>query len=96
MEIISPSQSNSSKLPASYNTEQASPFSQERVTITREEQIHLIHQANYWQAQHAQLKQKNRVLEDEVQYLKAKIKDLQNRLFDLSRVIIYLPREKTR
>ena len=81
MEIISPSQSSSSKLPASYNTEQASPFSQERVTISKEDQINLIHQANYWQAQHAQLKQKNRVLEDEVQYLKAKIKDLQNRLF---------------
>ncbi|RKZ43548.1 MAG: IS66 family transposase, partial [Gammaproteobacteria bacterium] len=56
-------------------------FSQDWVSVTKEEYINLTHQANYWKAQHAQVKQKNMVPEDEVQYLNAKIKDLQNRLF---------------
>jgi transposase len=59
----------------------ASPFAQEWVTIPKQEQIALIHQANYWKAQHAQLKEKFRKLEESNQHKDAKIKDLQNRLF---------------
>jgi len=81
MDIISPELAHSPKQPLNDIIEQASPFSQDRVTITKEEYINLTHQANYWKAQHEQVKQKNTKLEDENQYLKAKIKDLQNRLF---------------
>lgn len=51
------------------------------MTITKEAHIALIHQARYWQAQHAQLKQKCAMQEEEIQYRDAKIKDLRNRLF---------------
>ena len=81
MEIISSSLSCTSKQPSGNNTSQSSLFSQHWVTITKEEQISLSHLANYWKAQHAQLKQKNTALEEEIEYLNAKIKDLQNRLF---------------
>lgn len=81
MESITPSQSIALQPSTSNALEQVAPFSQQWVTITKEEHIALIHQANYWNAQHAQLKQKCAVLEDEVQYRDAKIKDLQNRLF---------------
>jgi len=60
---------------------QRSPFSQEWVTITKQEHIRLRHQANYWEAQHTQLKAKNTKLEQEILLKDAKIKDLQNRLF---------------
>ena len=59
----------------------ASPFSQERVTITKEEHVGLIHEAKYWEAQHTLAKQKCAKLEEEGLYKDAKIKDLQNRLF---------------
>lgn len=57
------------------------PYSQEWVTITKQTYIKLTHQANYWQAQHTQIKQKCASLEEEAQYKDAKIKDLQKRLF---------------
>ncbi len=78
MEIVSPC---TSKQSLSNRIEQTHPFSQTWGTISKEEQINLVHQANYWKAQHAQLKQKNAVLEEEIKYRDAKIKDLQNRLF---------------
>jgi hypothetical protein len=61
--------------------EPVTPFSQALVTITREEYIALTHQANYWKAQHARIKQKCAELEDACQYKDAKIKDLQKRVF---------------
>jgi transposase len=57
------------------------PFSQKMVTITKQEHIELIHQINYWQAQHAQAKNRIAQLEQEKRYQDGKIKDLQNRLF---------------
>ena len=81
MENISTCLSSISNQPTRNSIEQVSPFSEEWVTITKEEQIGLIHQANYWKAQHAQLKQKLAELEEESQRKDAKIKDLQNRLF---------------
>ena len=81
MENILPCIYSPSKQPSSNSIEQANPFSREWITITKEEQISLTHQANYWKAQHAQLKQKITALEEKIQYKDAKIKDLQNRLF---------------
>jgi transposase len=81
MDIISPEPAHSSKQALNPIIEQAVPFSQDWVTLSKEEYINLTQQANYWKAQHAQLKQKNTKLEDEIQYLKAKVKDLQNRVF---------------
>ena len=57
------------------------PFSQQQVTITKAEHIDLIQRAKYWQAQHAQLKQKCARLEQEIQHKGARIRDLQNRVF---------------
>lgn len=81
MENISPRPPSLPKQPPSAAIAQVHPFSQEWVTITKEERINLIHQANYWKAQHAQLNQKVRLLEKQNRYKDAKIKDLQNRLF---------------
>ncbi len=49
--------------------------------ITKQERIELESQANYWQAQCAQLKSKLEKERQENLLNKAKIKDLQNRLF---------------
>lgn len=57
------------------------PFSQEMVTLCKQEHIELIHQINYWQAQHAKAKEKIEQLEQESLRKDGKIKDLQNRLF---------------
>ncbi len=81
METTSPGLSNASQSSPGSNVGQASPFSQEWVSIPKEEQINLTHQAHYWKAQHAQLKQKITALEEDIKYRDAKIKDLQNRLF---------------
>jgi transposase len=60
---------------------QPSPFSQQWVTITKQEHIQLRHQANYWEAQHARAINRIGELEQEILLKDAKIKDLQNRLF---------------
>ena len=57
------------------------PFSQEWVTITKEEHIDLIQRASYWEAQHTRIKQKLDRAQEENRYKDAKLKDLQNRLF---------------
>ena len=59
----------------------ATPFSQELVTITKQELIELTARANYWEAQHARVKAENEALKQEIAFKDAKIKDLQNRLF---------------
>ena len=60
---------------------QPSPFSQQWVTITKQEHIELRHQASYWEAQHARAINRIGELEQEILLKDAKIKDLQNRLF---------------
>jgi hypothetical protein len=60
---------------------QPSPFSQEWVTISKQDHIELCHRASYWEAQHARAKSKIEALEQEIVLKDAKIKDLQNRLF---------------
>ncbi len=57
------------------------PFSQQWVMITKQERIDLESRANYWQAQCVQLKSKLEKERQENILNKAKIKDLQNRLF---------------
>jgi transposase len=58
-----------------------SPFSQQWVTITKQEHIDLTCRASYWEAQHARAKSEIEKLRQEAVLKDAKIKDLQNRLF---------------
>ena len=60
---------------------QSSPFSQQWVTITKQEHIDLTSRASYWEAQHARAKSEIEKLRQEAILKDAKIKDLQNRLF---------------
>jgi hypothetical protein len=59
----------------------ASAFSQQWVTITKQEHIDLTSRASYWEAQHARAKSEIEKLRQEAILKDAKIKDLQNRLF---------------
>ena len=60
---------------------QPTPFSQEWVTITKQEHIDLTWRANYWEAQHARVKSQMEAFQQDIILKDAKIKDLQNRLF---------------
>ena len=60
---------------------QSTPFSQEWVTITKQERIDLNWRASYWEAQHARVKSQIEALKQDNILKDAKIKDLQNRLF---------------
>jgi transposase len=60
---------------------QSTPFSQEWVTITKQERIDLNWRASYWEAQHARVKSQMEALKQDNILKDAKIKDLQNRLF---------------
>jgi transposase len=59
----------------------SSPFSQQWVTITKQEHIDLTCRAKYWEAQHARVKSQLEKANQEILLKDAKIKDLQNRLF---------------
>ena len=59
----------------------AEPFARQWMRITKQEYIDLRHKANYWEAQHKQLKAKFAKQEQEIKRLSAKNKDLQHRLF---------------
>ena len=67
--------------PACLDSGQPSPFSQQRVTISKQEHIDLVARASYWEAQHARAKSEIDKLRQEVLLKDAKIKDLQSRLF---------------
>ena len=56
-------------------------FSQQWVSITKQEHIDLRHRASYWEAQHGRAKSQIEALKQEMILKDAKIKDLQNRLF---------------
>ena len=66
---------------ASLDAGQSSPFSQQWVTITKQEHIDLTSRASYWEAQHARVKSQLEELKQDNLLKEAKIKDLQNRLF---------------
>ena len=81
METAADTTADRSLLQSNGDTAPGNPFSQQQVTITKAEHIDLIHRANYWKAQHAQLKQKCARLEEENQRKDARIRDLTNRAF---------------
>jgi transposase len=69
------------QLPACLDEGQASPFSEQWITITKQERIDLTARACYWEALHARGKTQIEALKQEVLLKDAKIRDLQNRLF---------------
>jgi len=73
--------SNPEEPPRSSEKTRATPFAGQWVRITKQERIELEWRANYWEAQHEQLKAKNAELKQELILRDAKIKDLQNRVF---------------
>ncbi|MCP4283368.1 MAG: hypothetical protein GY792_02790 [Gammaproteobacteria bacterium] len=60
---------------------QPTPFSQEWVTITKQEDIERRHRVRYLEAQNSRAKSQIEGLKQEIALKDAKIKDLQNRLF---------------
>ena len=65
------------------DVDRAEPFARQWMRITKQEYIDLRHKANYWEAQHKQLKAKFAKQEQEIKRLSAKNKDLQHRLFGI-------------
>ena len=59
----------------------ATPFSQQSVVLTKQAYIELTWQANYWQAQHARSVEREAALKAEVETLHATIRDLNQRLY---------------
>jgi len=66
---------------ASLDEGQSCPFSQEWITISKQEHIKLNSRANYWEAQYSRVKAQLEETRQEIIRKEAKIKDLQNRLF---------------
>jgi transposase len=59
----------------------ATPFSQQRVGLTKQAYIELTWKANYWQAQHARSVEREAALTAKVASLEATIRDLTQRLY---------------
>ena len=59
----------------------ATPFSQQSVVLTKQAYIELTWQANYWQAQHARSVEREAALTAQVAALEATIRDLTQRLY---------------
>jgi transposase len=66
---------------ASVSDEKATPFSQQPVVLTKQDYIALKWQANYWQAQHARLQEREAALKAQVAALEAQVCDLTPRLY---------------
>ena len=81
METAADTTTDHSLLQSNVDIDSRNPFSQQQVTITKAEHIDLIQRAKYWEALHAQLKQKCARLEEESQRKDARIRDLNNRAF---------------
>ena len=58
METAADTTTDHSLLQSNVDIDSRNPFSQQQVTITKAEHIDLIQRANYWEALHAQLKEK--------------------------------------
>jgi transposase len=69
------------QLPAHLDEGQRTPFSQEWITITKQEHIDLEARANYWEALQRRTKSQLEEARQEIIRQQAKIKDLQNRVF---------------
>jgi transposase len=63
------------------NGNDATPFSQQSVVLTKQAYIELTWQANYWQAQHARSVEREAALTAKVASLEATIRDLTPRLY---------------
>ena len=61
--------------------ENATPFSQQSVVLTKQDYIALKWEANYWRAPHARLVQREAALKAQVEALEAQIRDLNQRLY---------------
>jgi transposase len=59
----------------------ATPFSQQTVVLTKQAYIELTWKANYWQAQHERLVEREAALKADVEALQATIRDLTQRLY---------------
>src|SRR6266702_5695962 len=66
---------------ASVNGNDATPFSQQSVVLTKQGYIELTWKANYWQAQHARLVEREVALKAQVEALEATVRDLNQRLY---------------
>src|SRR6266705_20111 len=61
--------------------ETTTPFSQQSVVLTKQDSIALKWEANYWQAQHARLVEREAALKAQVEALEATVRDLNQRLY---------------
>src|SRR6266702_3666093 len=66
---------------ASVNGNDATPFSVQSVGLTKQAYIELKWKANYWQAQHARLVEREVALKAQVEALEATVRDLNQRLY---------------
>jgi hypothetical protein len=66
---------------ATGNGNDATPFSQQSVVLTKQAYIELTWKANYWQAQHARSVEREAALTAKVASLEATIRDLTQRLY---------------
>src|ERR1043166_9706846 len=65
---------------ATGNGNDATPFSQQSVVLTKQAYIELTWKANYWQAQHARSLEREAALRAQVESLEATVRDLTQRL----------------
>src|SRR5262245_16697519 len=66
---------------ATGNGNDATPFSQQSVVLTKQAYIELTWKANYWQAQHARSVEREAALRAQVASLEATVRDLTQRLY---------------
>jgi len=66
---------------ATSNGNDATPFSQQSVVLTKQAYIELTWKANYWQAQHARSVEREAILTAQVASLEATVRDLTQRLY---------------
>ena len=66
---------------ATANGNDATPFSQQSVVLTKQAYIELTWKANYWQAQHARSVEREAALTAQVETLEATVRDLTQRLY---------------
>src|SRR5215510_3692075 len=59
----------------------ATPFSQQKVGLTKQAYIELTWQANYWRAQYEQLVEREAALKADIEAHQATIRDLTQRLY---------------
>lgn len=79
--MVTVTQSEDPRAGVSLTDDHVAPFTQEWITLTKQQFIELEAQAHYWQALHSRAKARIAELEQELLVKDAKVKDLQNRLF---------------